>query len=98
MPSVKKKVKRPWVPESKPFGGRSVDNTRFYQSTPWRKLREKVLKERPLCEECKRNGVLTPAKVVDHIVPIVKGGAALDERNLQPLCHRCHNIKSAKDK
>lgn len=98
MPTLKRTVKRPWIPERKPFGGRAVDNTKFYQSTPWRKLREKVLRERPLCEECKKNGVIREAKVVDHIVPIVKGGAPLDESNLQPLCHQCHNAKSAKDK
>lgn len=98
MPIIVKSVRRPWVPEKKPFGGRAVDNTKFYQSTPWRKLREKVLKERPLCEQCRREGRITPAKVVDHIIPIVKGGAPLDESNLQPLCHKCHNKKSATDK
>jgi len=98
MPQIKKTVRRPWMPERKPFGGRAVDNTKFYQSTPWRKLREKVLQERPMCEECRKHGIMKEAKVVDHIVPIVKGGAPLDESNLQPLCHQCHNAKSARDK
>lgn len=99
MPTIKKKVRRPWERERKPFEGkRAVDNTKFYQSSAWRRLREKVLLEQPLCVECKKKGVLTEAKVVDHIIPIVKGGAALDESNLQPLCHKCHNQKSARDK
>ena len=98
MPVLKKSVKRPWVPERKAFGGRSVDNTKFYQSAPWRKLRAKVLMKRPLCEKCKEKGLIVPAQVVDHIVPIIKGGDPLSESNLQPLCHHCHNAKSAKDK
>ena len=98
MPVLKKSQKRPWIPERKPFGGRAVDNTKFYQSAAWRKLRAKVLMERPLCEECLKKGLVVPAQVVDHIVPIVKGGEPLNESNLQPLCHRCHNAKSANDK
>lgn len=38
--------------------------------------------------------MVKPADVVDHIVPIKKGGAELDESNLQPLCHSCHNKKT----
>ena len=41
---------------------------------------------------------LTPAQMVDHIVPINKGGAPLDLNNLQSLCNACHAAKSAKDK
>lgn len=99
MPTIQKRIRRPWERERKPFEGkRAVDNTKFYQSTAWRRLRAKVLQEQPLCVECQKRGVISEAKVVDHIIPIVKGGAALDESNLQPLCHRCHNKKSAKDK
>ncbi|WP_295941636.1 HNH endonuclease signature motif containing protein [uncultured Alistipes sp.] len=48
----------------------------------------------PLCEECQRRGITTLAQVVDHIVPINRGGAKLDMANLQSLCHPCHNRKS----
>lgn len=99
MPTIIKRVRRPWERERKPFEGkRAVDNTKFYQSPAWRALRAKVLNDYPLCAECEKRGLVVEAKVVDHIIPIVKGGAALDESNLQPLCHRCHNKKSAKDK
>ena len=51
-----------------------------------------------MCEECLKVGRLTPAQMVDHIVPINKGGASLDIENLQSLCNACHARKSAKDK
>ena len=36
--------------------------------------------------------------MVDHIVPINKGGAPLDMDNLQSLCSHCHAAKTARDK
>ena len=35
--------------------------------------------------------------MVDHIVPINKGGAKLDIGNLQSLCNLCHNRKSGRE-
>lgn len=40
-------------------------------------------------------GVHTPAKHVDHVVPVARGGAELDASNLQSLCHPCHSRKTA---
>ena len=53
-----------------------------------------ILDENPLCVHCLDNDMVKPADVVDHIVPIKKGGAELDEANLQGLCHQCHNRKT----
>lgn len=97
MPSIKKTCRRPWMTERKPQEGRKYSNTKFYQSTAWRKLRAIKLEQQPLCEECLSRGIHTPAKVADHIVPINRGGAALNIENLQSLCDRCHNVKSAKE-
>ena len=98
MPSIKKHTHRPWLPEKKPFSGFAHHNTDFYQSRRWRSLRSLKLQQNPLCEECEKNGILRPADMVDHIVPINKGGAPLDMSNLQSLCNRCHAIKTARDK
>lgn len=98
MPSIKKHTRRPWLPERKPFEGYRHHNTDFYQSRKWRSLRSLKLQQTPLCEQCGRKGILTPAQMVDHIVPINKGGAPLDLGNLQSLCNKCHAAKSAKDK
>lgn len=98
MPSIKKHTKRPWLPEKKPFAGFQHHNTDFYQSRKWRALRTLKLQKDPLCEECMRKGMLVPAQMVDHIVPINKGGAPLDLNNLQSLCNHCHAVKTARDK
>ncbi len=98
MPRIKKHTKRPWLPERKPYEGYRHHNTEFYQSRRWRILRALKLQNDPLCEECMKKGVLVPAQMVDHIVPINKGGAPLDINNLQSLCNHCHSVKSAKDK
>lgn len=40
----------------------------------------------------------TPAVLVDHIVPVeIAPERRLDRTNLQPLCQRCHAIKTAED-
>lgn len=61
----------------------------------WRKARTHYLQLHPLCAECKRNGKLTPATVIDHIVPH-RGDMQLfwDEKNWQPLCKDCHDRKT----
>lgn len=63
----------------------------------WSKLSKAFLIEHPLCAECQRQGRITPATEVDHIIPH-KGNKALfwDLDNLQALCHRCHSQKTVK--
>lgn len=50
------------------------------------------------CVECERGGRLTPATVVDHVIPH-KGDRRLfwDMSNWQALCVRCHNSKTARE-
>ena len=61
----------------------------------WRRARKRFLQHHPLCEKCLSQGTLTPATVVDHIVPH-RGDRALfwDENNWQPLCKNCHDQKT----
>ena len=73
---------------------RDKDAVAFYHSQVWRRLRQNFLIEHPFCMECWKSGKLTEATVVDHIIPIKKGGSALDEGNLQSLCASCHGSKS----
>jgi len=66
-------------------------------SYKWQKARAGFLRHNPLCVHCQTNNRLTLAKVVDHIIDH-KGDKGLfwDRDNWQPLCTRCHNIKTAK--
>lgn len=68
-----------------------------YSGSAWIKLRNLKRQLNPICEECERNGILTPFHTIDHIKPIQEGGEALYLDNLQTLCEKCHRIKSAKE-
>ena len=61
----------------------------------WRRARKAFLQKHPLCAECGKAGKLTPATVVDHIIPH-RGDKRLfwDENNWQPLCKSCHDQKT----
>lgn len=63
----------------------------------WEKVRRMHLAGEPLCRLCSQAGRITPAVLVDHIVPIRDGGARLDDDNLQSLCRRCHDAKTVED-
>ena len=61
----------------------------------WRKARAAFLQRNPLCNECMKHGRLTPATVVDHVIPH-RGDQKLfwDEDNWQALCKSCHDRKT----
>ena len=58
----------------------------------WRKAREAFLAKHPICAYCAKNGELTRAAIVDHIIPH-RGDKSLfwDSSNWQPLCAKCHD-------
>ena len=64
----------------------------------WRRAREWFLKQNPLCVECQKRGKLTPATVVDHIIPH-KGDmeSFWNVNNWQALCKPCHDRKTARE-
>ncbi|MFG7051636.1 HNH endonuclease [Burkholderia pseudomallei] len=66
----------------------------------WRKAREHYLRLHPLCEcaECRAAGHITPAQVVDHIIPH-RGDMQLfwDQSNWQAMSKRCHDRKTARE-
>lgn len=66
---------------------------KLYASARWRRLRQSVLDDQPLCEMCSAAGIVTPANVVDHKRPH-QGDEELfwDRENLQALCAPHHDI------
>ena len=48
----------------------------------------------PLCVKCEEEGKTTAGHVVDHIIPIWKGGRDDYETNGQTLCNPHHDAKS----
>jgi 5-methylcytosine-specific restriction enzyme A len=43
--------------------------------------------------ECARENIVSPAEVVDHIVPMSRGGSKWDPANHQSLCRSCNTAK-----
>ena len=64
----------------------------------WRKLRNLALKrDSHLCQLCLRNGIVTLATEVDHILNKARGGTdSMD--NLQSVCRSCHRLKTHKER
>lgn len=63
----------------------------------WRQVRLEVLAERGLCEirGPKCAGIATE---VDHIIPVLAGGARLDKSNLRPACKKCNSGRASSEK
>lgn len=81
-----------WVKHSK---GKS-DTERGY-GWSWRKHRLKVLeRDNYLCRHCLAEGRAVAGNQVDHILPKSQGGTN-DLSNLQTLCKKHHDIKTAKE-
>lgn len=76
----------------------------WYDTTRWRKERLSFLKENSFCLLCKKENIITPATVVDHIKNI--SSLPLKERELefwntlnwQPLCKKHHESKSGSER
>ena len=74
------------------------DYNRFYKTSAWVKLSHRTLQNSPVCVSCLRKGIIKKADLVDHIEPIRENwDKRLDPSNLQPLCYRCHRIKTKQD-
>lgn len=64
---------------------------------PWRRKRARVLERDSFCcKPCEREGKLTVATQVDHVIPKAEGGSD-DDDNLQAICDPCHEAKSQKE-
>ena len=74
----------------------AVVKTGIYQSTEWKKIRKLKLQQNPLCEECLKMGLITPAQCVHHRIWLTLDNVhnpeiALNMENLVSLCLQCHN-------
>lgn len=76
----------------KAYNARRDASDDFYKQSKWRKLSVYYRKIHPLCVECKREGRVTPSRMVDHIEPYKTAPElAYEWRNLRALCWPCHN-------
>lgn len=75
--------------------GRSPDMKRRYNGA-WPRISKRFIAAHPLCEVCKREGRITAAEEVHHIIPLANGGTH-NESNLMALCKECHSRITAKE-
>lgn len=68
---------------------RGSPSKRGYDNT-WVKVRRAYLMQHPLCEQCEKEGRVTPAREVHHKKAIVEGGDRFDHGNLMAVCRACH--------
>ena len=69
-----------------------------YHTSRWTRLSRAWRMMHPLCEECKRHGIIKAGEVTDHIIPWPVCQDFYDENNLQTLCKDCNHAKGQKDK
>ena len=85
-------------PKEVPYKRYSVSHASDYYNTPaWKRLRETYISLHPICEECLRHGIVTPAEHVHHRyfwdsfnTEELKWEKFLDEKNLCSCCQKCH--------
>lgn len=75
------------------MSGTARATTHGRKGRPWRRLREQVLTEEPVCYLCHR----APSTEVDHVVPLsVRPDLAHHRPNLRGACARCNGSKGAR--
>jgi 5-methylcytosine-specific restriction endonuclease McrA len=64
----------------------------WYGLMRWKKRRRAQLRKHPLCKFClEHSGLVTPATVVDHVVPHGGDRYKFEFGELQSLCTPCHD-------
>jgi 5-methylcytosine-specific restriction protein A len=99
MPILPKGKRKKWVATKKARFNKKKhesENSDFYNSRAWRRLRDWHINRFPICKWCEEEGKLNIKErmLVDHIVEISDGGDRLDPNNLQTLCLSHHTQKT----
>ena len=68
----------------------------FYHTKAWKSLRKQALeRDNHQCQYCKFQAKVSPAKIVDHIVPTqFNENKMKDLSNLASSCQKCHDKKT----
>ena len=70
---------------------KNTKETKFYNSSQWQRVRALKRKENPLCEQCEREGRITPAELVHHKKEVKEDwDSRFELENLESLCNACH--------
>jgi hypothetical protein len=71
------------------------ERKRLYRSRRWQRVRANHLARNPHCASCLRDGICTPARVVDHVLGHLDPDWRLRfwSGPFESLCIPCHNRK-----
>lgn len=75
---------------------KQTKETGFYNSQAWKETRRRYKQSvGGLCERCLERGIITPAEIVHHKIPLTADNISnleisLGWNNLQALCRNCH--------
>ena len=76
---------------------------KFYKTQAWKKTRAAIWsRDRGLCVDCLKRGLLTPAEEVHHVEPLTPENISdpsvtLNPANLVSLCRECHKARHDPD-
>lgn len=75
------------------LSGQTDKYIRFYHTKAWHDARQETLtRQHYLCQDCLREGKITVAKTVHHIIPLRDDwDNRLDQDNLEVICLEHHN-------
>jgi 5-methylcytosine-specific restriction protein A len=65
----------------------------WYNLERWKRIARQQLMAEPLCRMCAARGLLTPATVVDHVIPHKGNSEAFWSGELQSVCNPCHQSR-----
>lgn len=84
-------------PKCKPAKPEQTTGERGYD-WQWRKLSERIRKDRPLCEHCLTKGKVWPATECHHKIKIADAPhLRLDVDNIMSVCSECHRELEEKE-
>lgn len=85
------------------FINENTNEAKYYGRKEWRQLRNRIIRENPLCYDCYNKGIIKAAEEVHHVKPFMKTQSErlrlellLDEDNLVCLCKECHKKRHGK--
>ena len=70
----------------------------FYHTARWTRESRIFRQDNPLCAECKRQGLVSPSEVTDHVIPKNICADPWDKSNWEAICKKCHAKKGSKDR
>ena len=83
--------------EHKPRPQHKLKTTERGYGWDWQQFRERIVRERPLCEDCLDEGKVSPTEEVHHMVKIKDAPhRKLDQSNVRCLCRPHHTARTAR--